>query len=117
MAMKCIDQIVVPMIRPPFATEKLASHESLPASCDPDVRARAVSEPTIATAIESNTRAGSYVTTMLLACTLVELHGASSVRRIRSGTRTVNLKLVFRLGDAQLIQKSGRSKIESLDNG
>src|SRR5262245_55215075 len=62
--MKCMDQIVVPMIRPPLASAKLDSQESRSASYDPDVSASAVSDPTIATPIDSNTRKGSYVTTI-----------------------------------------------------
>src|SRR5215510_8015804 len=66
MAMKCRDQMVVPMIKPPFAIAKLDSHESRWVSCAPDVRASAVSDPKIPTPIDSNTRTGWYVTTMLL---------------------------------------------------
>ena len=58
MAMKCMDQIVVPMIRPPLARAKLASHDWRSPSCDPDVSASAVSDPMIATPIDSNTRTG-----------------------------------------------------------
>src|SRR5215510_11818003 len=68
MAMKCRDQMVVPMIKPPFASAKLDSHESESGwlSCAPEVRASAVSDPKIPTPIDSNTRTGWYVTTMSL---------------------------------------------------
>src|SRR5262245_60178426 len=66
MAMKCRDQMVVPMIKPPFAIAKLDSHESRWVSCAPEVRASAVSDPKIPTPIDSNTRTDWYVTTMLL---------------------------------------------------
>ncbi len=59
MAVKCIDQIVVPMIRPPLARAKPASHDSLSSAlCDPEVMASDVSDPMIATTTDSNTRPG-----------------------------------------------------------
>ena len=53
MAMKCIDQMVLPMIRPPFASVKLDSNDSLSASCSPDVSVSAVSDPMMPTKSET----------------------------------------------------------------
>jgi len=52
------------MIKPPFARAEPPSHDSLPASCEPEVRARDVSDPMIATTTDSNTRLVWYETTI-----------------------------------------------------